>query len=208
MLKVFIEGLKVGFMFQIIIGPICFYLFQVSITYGFIAGISGAIGVSLADLLFIVLAILGVDKILKKFPSFRRTSAFIGMIILILFGIYFIAQSIFYTAQSQHSIAPNQNVKIFIDTVILTLSNPITILYWSGSFSIIAAKYHAKNELCALGFGAFITTPTFFVFWVAFSAFFGTFLSQEAIKILRFAIGIVLIIYGIRLYIKNKDFIE
>lgn len=76
LMNVFKEGLKLGFMFQFIIDPICFFLLQVSIKDGFIVALWGSIGVSISDGIFIILAILGLGTIFEKFPKLKQISGF------------------------------------------------------------------------------------------------------------------------------------
>ncbi|RDU63498.1 LysE family translocator [Helicobacter sp. MIT 14-3879] len=201
-MNAFIEGIKLGFMFQILIGPICFFLLQVAISDGFLIALFGSLGVTIGDGIFIILAILGVGKIFEKFPHLRKISGFIGMLILISYGIYIIINSILLSTEHNPQNTIKNGLEILCYGLILTLSNPITILYWSGSFAIHLSKMTIKRNIYKLGLGAFITTPIFLIVWVGLGAYFGKFIPKWAIFYLHISIGILLCYYGIKTYIK------
>lgn len=205
-MHIFIEGLKLGFMFQFLIGPICFFLLQIAIKDGFIVALWGSLGVSIGDGIFIILAILGLGKAFDRFPKLRRISSFIGMLVLVGYGLYIIIDTIFLQSSVQDSATSFKNaLELVFYGLLITLSNPITILYWSGSFAMILSSYASKNDIIWLGFGAFITTPIFFLFWTGFGAYFGRFIPGEVMYYLHIIIGILLCYYGIKTYLKVRE---
>ncbi|MDE6886293.1 MAG: LysE family transporter [Helicobacteraceae bacterium] len=207
-MNAFKEGLKLGFMFQFIIGPICFFLLQVSIKDGFIVALWGSIGVSIGDGIFIILAILGLGTIFEKFQKLKQISCFIGMLILSLYGLYIIFGALMQDFGTKETLKVSlHSFKALFYGLIITLSNPITILYWSSSFAINLASRKekgSKKEIYLLGFGAFITTPIFLIVWVGFGAYFGKLIPQSFMPYIQGSIGVLLIYYGIKTYLKVR----
>lgn len=199
-MSAFKEGLKLGFMFQILLGPVCFYLLQLVINYGFMVGFWSSIGVAIADGIYILLAIFGLDKIFKKFPKLKNVSAYIGMIILCGYGISVIIDAIFIDSNTINNNIIGNSFIFFIYSFILTLSNPITILYWSGNFAVKITNYSNKNIIYLIGLGAFISSPIFLVVWITMGYIFGNFIPNDFLIYIKIGIGILLIYYGIRIY--------
>lgn len=87
LVKVFLKGLTTGLILQIAIGPIFFYLVNITLQKNLMDGLFAVFAVTIVDYLYILLAIAGVGKILEK----EKTKEIIGLVssvILILFGLY------------------------------------------------------------------------------------------------------------------------
>lgn len=64
--KVFIRGLTTGLILQLAIGPVFIFVANTIFQKGVIEGILAVIAVTIVDYIYIVLAIFGVGKVLKK----------------------------------------------------------------------------------------------------------------------------------------------
>ena len=65
-MRMIVKGFRFGMILQLAIGPMCIFIFQTSIKYGFLQAEQGVIGTAIVDSLEILLAILGVGMILEK----------------------------------------------------------------------------------------------------------------------------------------------
>lgn len=198
------KGLKFGMLLQFAIGPMCLMVFNTSTTNGFWSGFTLVLAIALVDGLYITFSGLGIAVIINQ-QKVRRVIIWLGCIVLVLFGINTIAGAFHI------SLSPNMNFisngakqNIFIQGLLLTLSNPLTIIFWSGVFSAqVAENNYNRKQLALFGFGCVLST-LFFLTAVAFcSSLLKGFLPLLLIQVLNAFVGIMLIYFGIRLLIKR-----
>ncbi|HEX3076726.1 MAG TPA: LysE family transporter [Lachnospiraceae bacterium] len=198
------KGLKFGMLLQLAIGPMCLMVFNTSATYGLLIGLSLVLAITLVDLTFITLSGLGVAVVINN-NKIKLAIKLFGSAVLILFGANTITE-VFNLALIPHiSLFSNVNGQsIFIQGLVLTASNPLTIIFWSGVFStqVIENKY-SKSQLFYFGLGCVLSTLCF----LTFIAFLGTvlsgFLSLTVIHVLNVGVGVIIIYFGIRLLTKK-----
>ena len=82
-----INGLLFGLVFVFAIGPSFFLLIQNSIEYGFRKGAYIALGISLSDVLFVTLTLIGLSAIFSN-PENSTLFTLVAASILVSFGIY------------------------------------------------------------------------------------------------------------------------
>ena len=126
-MKKYLDGLKFGMLLQLAVGPMCLMVFNTAKNVGFLVAITLVLAIALVDAFYIILASLGVCKILDK-PKIKKAFKITGSLVLIIFGANIIL-NVFNI-----NIIPGLNLKptssnIFIQGLILTLSNPITIVF-------------------------------------------------------------------------------
>lgn len=71
-----IKGFKFGMLLQIAVGPICLFVFQTAAAHGFTSAMSGVIGVTLIDALYILAAICGLGTLIEHYKNFKNNSVF------------------------------------------------------------------------------------------------------------------------------------
>lgn len=198
------RGLKFGMLLQLAVGPMCLLVFNTSATYGFLIGLSLVLAIALIDGLYITLSGLGVAAIFNK-QQIKAIINIIGCIILVLFGINTIAgvfDLLFLPNAELFSKVTNQN--IFMQGILLTASNPLTIIFWSGVFSTqVIENELSKKQLFFFGFGCILSTFLFLTVVAFCGSILSGFLPQIIIKILNVMIGIILIYFGIKLLLKK-----
>ena len=199
-----LKGFKFGMLLQFAIGPVCIYIFQMASLKGFFLAETGVLGVALIDGLFIFAAIFGMAVIIEK-RNVKLIMKFFGAAILFFFGISTIL------GQFNIDILPVINVKnisnstsVFGSAALLTASNPLTILFWAGVFSVkIAEENLGRNEIYKFGFGALLSTA-FFLTLIAFLGNFAKiFMSADIIKIFNIMVGVLLIYFSFRMVVKG-----
>jgi len=197
-----LDGFKFGMLLQLAVGPMCLLVFNTASQQGLLSGIILMSSIALVDALFILLAILGVTKILSK-TKVTAIVKTIGAIVLILFGINTLLGT-FETSASEPTIF---NDYIFLQGLILTLSNPLTIVFWGGVFTTKLSEGNwTKKELIPFSIGCFFAT----VFFLSLVAFIGNqvgvFLPTTLIKLLNVFVGIVIIGFGVKMILTiNKS---
>jgi threonine/homoserine/homoserine lactone efflux protein len=198
------KGVRFGMLLQLAIGPMCLMVFNTSATYGLLIGLSLVLAITLVDLIFITLSGLGVAAVINN-NKIKFVIKLFGSAVLILFGANTITEVFNFALIPHISLFSNVNGQsIFIQGLVLTASNPLTIIFWSGVFStqVIENRYN-KSQLFYFGLGCVLSTLCF----LTFIAFLGTalsgFLSLTVIHVLNVGVGVIIIYFGIRLLTKK-----
>lgn len=198
------KGIKIGMLLQFAIGPMCLMVFNTSATYGIFLGLSLVLAIAIVDSIYIALSGFGVAAIINK-DKIKFIVKILGCMILILFGANTIAGAFDISLLPSITLFSDLSGKsIFLQGLLLTASNPLTIIFWSGVFStqIIENNYN-KSQLFFFGLGCVLSTLCF----LSVIAFLGTliseFITQMTIQILNIMVGVIVIYFGIRLLFKK-----
>ena len=204
MTKTTVNGIKFGILLQLAVGPLCLMTFNTSMSRGFWAGMVVVSAIALIDMFYMVLAGVGVAKLMKS-ENIQRKIKFFGCIVLVLFGLNIILNAFDISLLPDISIFPKDaGGNLFFKYLFISASNPLTIVFFSGIFStqVIENQYNSK-QLLFFGFGIMISTLIFLTSVAAFGTILSGFISVNAIKILNVSVGIFLIYFGLKLYIKK-----
>lgn len=204
MLKKYFSGLKFGLLLQIAVGPMCLMVFNTAKNVGFLVALSLVLAIALVDAFYITLAGLGVSKLLEK-EKIKKIFKIIGSLVLILFGINIIL-NVFGI-----NIIPGLNLKptstnIFIQGLVLTLSNPITIVFWGSILTtkIIEDKLK-KKELIFFSIGLVSSTLLFLTLVAILGTMLSNFIPDNISSILNVIVGILIIFFGIKMFVKKEN---
>lgn len=202
-MKKYLDGLKFGMLLQLAVGPMCLMVFNTAKNVGFLVALTLVFAIALVDAFYIILASLGVSKILDK-PKIKKTFKIIGSFVLIIFGANIIL-NVFNI-----NIIPGLNLKptssnIFIQGLILTLSNPITIVFWGSVLTtkIIEDKLN-KKELTVFSLGLVSSTLIFLTFVAVLGTMLSSFIPENVSKIMNIIVGILIIFFGIKMLFKKE----
>lgn len=199
------KGFRFGMFLQFAVGPICLFIFQTAATSGFFAAETGVLGVAIIDGLYILAAIFGIGKILNKYPRMKEVIRYFGAAVLVLFGLSNIV-SIFEVSiiPSLEFLSEQSANVIFWKTLVLTLSNPLTILFWIGVFSTkLVEENIQQKDMYLFGFGAVLSTFFFLTIISILGTFLLIFIEPVVLKGLNLLVGTVLVGFGVRNAIKR-----
>lgn len=189
---------------QFAIGPVCLFIFKTAALNGFYTGEIGVLGVTSVDGIFIIAAILGIASIIDR-NNIKLYLKIFGSIILFLFGFSTVLD------QFKFNFIPNVNINhifnsdnVFISSVIIAASNPLTIIFWAGIFSTkIVEEDIKKQDIYLFGFGSVLSTIFFLSLINLIGSFTRRFLPNKIIRLLNIVVGILLIYFGIRMVLKS-----
>jgi threonine/homoserine/homoserine lactone efflux protein len=203
-LVMILKGFRFGMLLQLAIGPVCIFIFQLASTKSFSEAAAGVLGVVMIDGLFIMAAILGMASLIEK-KNIKTVFRFVGAAILFLFGISTIlGQFGIVLIPSLSASGVSSANSAFVNTIILTASNPLTIIFWAGVFSAkIAEENMKKSEMYSFGTGALLSTLFFLTLVAAAGALVKNFLSEDIIMMLNIFVGLLLIFFSIRMAVKR-----
>jgi threonine/homoserine/homoserine lactone efflux protein len=199
------RGFKFGMLLQLAVGPMCLLVFSTSSTYGFLMGLSLVLAIALIDGLYITLSGLGVAILFNK-EKIKSVIKKLGCIVLVLFGTNTIIGAFDFTFLPTIALFSNvTSQKIFFQGLLLTASNPLTIIFWSGVFSTqVIENEISKKQLFFFGFGCILSTLVFLTVIAFCGSVLSGFLPQIMIRILNVIVGFILVFFGIKLLFKNK----
>lgn len=197
-----IKGFRFGMILQLAIGPMCLMVFNVSNTSGFVMGLTLVASIALIDAFFIVISGFGVAAVIDK-EKVKAAIRIIGSVVLIAFGANIVSDVFGFSIIPKIALFSEVIGKsIFLQGLLLTLSNPLTIVFWSGVFSteVIENKLN-KIQLFFFGLGCVLATIIFLMLIAVLGSFMSNFLPAIIISILNIIVGIFLMYFGIKMFL-------
>ena len=198
MLAIILDGFLTGLILQIAIGPVFFFILNISLQKTIMDGLFAVSAVTLADYIFIALAVLGVGKLLEK-PKIKLTLGIISSLVLILFGIIMIISvNPSNQVNSPANLSESNYIASFISAFLLTISSPLTIVFWTSLFAAKAIeKGYVRKQLIFFGIAAGLATLVFLGSSVTLLAIMRAKIPVMLLRISNIAVGSLLIFYGV-----------
>ncbi|WP_411676006.1 LysE family translocator [Caproicibacter sp.] len=198
--KLVMQGLRFGMLLQLSIGPVCLLVFQTSLGRGFRRALLLILAVALVDAAYIGLAVAGVSALLRR-NRVQKAVRLFGGIILIVFGLNLALGAFHFQLLPQISLFSVSNESnLFFQGILLTASNPLTIVFWSGVFSAkVARSDSGTKNLLLFGSGCVLATLFFLGAVAALGRTVGSFLPPTVLTALNVSVGAAIIAFGVRM---------
>jgi threonine/homoserine/homoserine lactone efflux protein len=196
-----INGLLFGLVFIFAIGPSFFLLIQSSIEHGFKKGAFIAFGISLSDILFVSLTLIGLSAIFSE-PENAKLFSIIAAGILAVFGIYsFIKKPVI---NSEEVVTNGHGVlKFMAKGFLINIFNPTIILFWITLSSTISTSYdYSWAEKRSFFIGLLITILSSDLIKAYLANNVRSFITVRSVKIFNQLVGGVLVVFAISLIFK------
>lgn len=137
------------------VGPTIFAIIKYSITYGWRAGMSFVLGVSLSDSIYVLLANMA-SAWLSGLMSHEKTIGYLGAVLLIIFGLYGFFKKIKVTRNRNDDakVSSRDYFKIFASGFLMNTLNPGVIITWItavAAISTMTAAYRLVFFITCLG---------------------------------------------------------
>lgn len=202
-MKVFIHGLATGLGLQIALGPVFFFIANLTLRGTIFNGLAGVLAVTIVDYFYIALSILGVGKLLEH-KKVNKTFGIVSSIVLAIFGISIIKGA--FGGVSTTVDASSMNLMTsFVSVFLLTISSPMTILFFTSLFTAKAVEYnYKKKELVAFGLGTGFATVLFLGISTTILSLVKEDIPVVLVQVLNLTVGLLLIGYGGIRLIKNS----
>ena len=134
--SLYLQSLLIGASIAAPLGPICLLCIMITLRHGLTAGCLATLGSASADMLYALIAGLGLSCISSFLFSYQNWLAYAGSAYLLYMGIMILMQPA--VQQSiEHKHAPAHN--IFIKLFVLTLTNPMTIMAFLSAFTTLGS---------------------------------------------------------------------
>lgn len=195
-MKIFKNGLATGMVLQLAVGPVFFFIVNLALQRSVLDGFAGVIGVTLADYIYIILAIFGIGKLLEH-KKIKKIFGIISSIVLMVFGLIMIRGIIAGSINTHTTIVSENVISSFASVFLLTISSPLTIVMWTSLFATKTLEYnYAKKEMLIFGFSTGLATFIFMSCAVIIFSFIKGAVPIQLIQVLNITIGCLLIGYG------------
>ncbi|MEL7648589.1 MAG: LysE family transporter [Sedimentibacter sp.] len=202
---ILLKGFKFGMLLQLAVGPMCLLVFNTSANLGFLNGLVLVLAIALVDASYIALSGLGVAVLMRN-ERVQAVFKVLGCLVLCVFGLNTALGAMSITLLPDLSLfSESTSENLFLQGMLLTASNPMTIVFWSGVFSSQVADNNLKHgELRLFGVGCVLSTICFLSLVAAAGSLVSGFIPQYIIKILNIAVGLFLIICGLKLLLNRQ----
>jgi threonine/homoserine/homoserine lactone efflux protein len=163
-----LEGLGFGLILQVSVGPVCIAVLHKGLTQGFRHAFAMVWGVALVDALYIVLSVVGVTALLQVGPA-RIAVGVAGALLLVYFGVRYLRAP---ADMARVERKDDSLYKSFTFGAGLTLTNPLTILFWAGVLGATMSThtFSQANGVAYFAAGCIVATLIFLtgVAWAGF----------------------------------------
>ncbi|MCU0680168.1 MAG: LysE family translocator [Planctomycetes bacterium] len=194
-MKIFKNGLVTGLILQLAVGPVFFFIINLTLHGNIFNGMAGVLAVTIVDYFYITLAIFGVGKLLEN-KKVKEIFGIVSSIILVVFGLIII-KGLMGGISSATSTISITLISSFASVFLLTIFSPMTIVFFTSLFAAKALEYnYQKKELLIFGLGTGFATFLFMgVSVMLFSLVRGS-VPILLIQILNLIVGFLLTGYG------------
>jgi threonine/homoserine/homoserine lactone efflux protein len=196
----FLHGLGFGLLMMFFIGPVFFYLLQVSLQHGTRSGMAAAIGIFISDITAVVLCYFWAIKLFEN-PASKFWLSLVGGIILVFFGLGYIFKPKL-PAANQATFKKADYAGFFTKAFLINFVNPFVFAVWTGMIGLAKSTYPSNNQVIVFMSAALlgiITTDSLKVFG---SKYLKRVIEPHFLRKLYKGIGVLLIGFSIRLFIE------
>ncbi len=197
----YLLGLFFGLIFVFSFGPGFFALIQTSVQKGYKKAIFLAIGISLSDIIYVSLALLGAASLLKD-PTTRFWMGLVGTVVLFGYGIFTWFRK--PTIQSEASLSEEETnlsaVKYLFKGFILNGLNPFIVVFWLSIIGLAATNYDfSTNEKYYFFSGVLSTILTSDIIKVLISYRLRQFVTEKRIALINKIVAAVVVAFGFQM---------
>jgi threonine/homoserine/homoserine lactone efflux protein len=143
MIRVFFEGVILGLLVAISIGPAFFTVIQTGIDRGFKSAFYTALGILICDFFLIFVCYFGLTSLFQK-PENNIYIGFIGGIVLIIYGTYTYLKKpeILRRRSSKYKTPPpiTKQFKYIVKGFFLNIANPFIFIFWLTAMGWVTAR--------------------------------------------------------------------
>ena len=135
-----LEGIGMGLLLSLMVGPVFFMLITTSMEQGFRIAAVLALGILVSDLIYVLFTYFGVS-FLTKYPLIEMGLGYVGGCILVGFGVSFWRKKVSERPNSGGLISAKAKKRTaFAKGFGLNGVNPFVMLFWISIASLVSSK--------------------------------------------------------------------
>ncbi|MFT8872846.1 MAG: LysE family transporter [Sporolactobacillus sp.] len=152
----YVIGFAVGMMLQLSVGPVFFTVLALSMNGAWRRGLTMTAAAALVDAFYIGLSLTSAAELLR-IAALRQTIVGLGAVILAFYGLRYMR-----SARTEEAGTTGSGPGGFVAGLKLTLINPLTIVFWSGTFTSLIASGTLGSRTAVVACGAGCVSATLF----------------------------------------------
>lgn len=199
------QGILVGLVLSIGIGPVMFALIQTSLREGFWRAMLFEVGVISADVLCITVAFFTFGRLLNN-PLINNYILLGGGLVLIGLGVSNFKGKTAKLRAAKEFLRGKQTHAglLVVQGFLYNLLNPSVILFWLGAVTLASANFEGSRALMIQHFSATLSTVFFFdVAKALFAHAVRRFITPRFMMYSTQIMGVIFILFGIGLLVKS-----
>jgi threonine/homoserine/homoserine lactone efflux protein len=195
-----LNGLTLGLILVISVGPVIFSIIKQSLNNGREGGFSFIAGVWLSDIVLIIVSNV-FSELFTTMMAYRKLLGVIGSVFLLLMGVYYV---FFKKTKLQNAdgaiirFTKTDVMRIFMSGFLLNTLNPNVFLFWLGTATAFASEYDF-NERIIIFATCLAVNMTADIFKVLMAGKLRTRLTVHNITLINKVSGSILIVFGVAL---------
>jgi arginine exporter protein ArgO len=131
-MQAFIEGLLAGYGIAIPVGAIAILIINSGLRCGFATGFAAGAGAASADTIYAALAIFAGAALALKLAPYESGLRLVSGLALVMIGSYGLRRGLGSRPQAEQAGADCAPQRTYLQFVLLTLVNPLTIVYFTA----------------------------------------------------------------------------
>ena len=197
-----VNGITLGLVLMISVGPVIFSIIKQSLNNGREGGFSFVAGVWLSDILLIIVS-NAFSELVTYMMEYRKILGILGSLFLLLMGVFYVFFKKIKLQNPEGGILKftrTDILKIFSSGFLLNTLNPNVFLFWLGTATAFASEY-SFNERIMIFSICLIINVTADIVKVLMAGKLRTRLTLHNITLINKISGTILIGFGIALLV-------
>jgi threonine/homoserine/homoserine lactone efflux protein len=208
-MDIIFNGLKMGLVLAVLVGPVFFTILQTSVERGFWSGVLVALGVSLSDIVYVSICYFGLVQFIHD-PDFKTYLAYVGGGILVLFGLYHLLIKSRRPLRVQEAANEKKVYRYFFKGFVINALSPMVPVFWIGAISVASLDFgYARGYEFLFFFSIVLATVLITDLLKAYLADkLRRLVTQRLMMILNVVVGLCLFAFGIKLWFMAETFLQ
>ena len=201
----FISGMLVGFFVALPVGAVAMICINRSLQFGQTSGYYSGLGAAAADMLYGFIAIYGLTAVSGQLLQNQPVLQLAGGLCIIFIGVKMMTKKKM-SSEENTPVDHETNVKDFVTTFIVTLSNPMTLIAFIAALSNIHSLFDEINFIKStiIVSGIFCGSLLWWLILVNLALRFKKYISDTYIHRINIGSGFVISCFGLYLILTIK----
>lgn len=198
MLNALLQGLLLGIVLVIFVGPVFFMLIQTSVTQGVKAALILDAGIVSSDIFCIIISYFGLAQLMQR-PVISLVFTITGGVALIAYGIFTaVAKEKVKDPEMPPGLTKAHGIKLFIKGFIFNTSVPSVVFFWIATVTLAIAQFH-HNRMETLTYLATVvlTYLAFDILKIYLASKAKKFFSAKRQPAIKKVAGLALVVFGV-----------
>jgi threonine/homoserine/homoserine lactone efflux protein len=203
LIHIIINGILLGLILSLLIGPVFFYLIEKSISKGPRDAMFVDIGVVITDIVYLCIAYFSAAKINELLQEYTFIKYITGSVFIAIGTASIIKKK---SLQSNAALTPLQEGKMKKENALVLISkgmalnaiNPSVMIFWLGACSYAIEKHKIEGTTTIIYF--FVVLGTMFgidMLKIYFASKLKRYMTPRILSLTSIVVGIILIFFGI-----------